>query len=68
MIHTRVNHEYNGDGTKRKDHCCGCFYVIDFGPQEMIFCNECGEARPLLRTEDPDAAAVVAVLDIAGAL
>ena len=62
MIHTMVNHEHNGDGTLRKDHCCGCFNVTDFGMAEMIVCNECGEARLLRRESDPDAVAVVGVL------
>ena len=59
MFHTMVNHAHNGDGTVRKEHCCGCFNLVDFGAREMISCNECGEMRLLGTTADPDAAAVV---------
>lgn len=59
--YTSINHEHNGDGTARAEHCCGCYNIRTMGGELWMVCNECGEADPLGTTNHPDAAAIRAL-------
>ena len=59
MLTTAINHGYtNADGSRREDHCCGCWHVESDGWQKVLAkCNECGEERDLaaMLQKEPDA-------------
>jgi len=48
---SRIWHEHNADGSKRKRHCCGCWIFAWFEPITIrATCNECGEQREAIAT------------------
>lgn len=56
-LKTMYWHSHNADGTRRTEHCCGCWSVV-LDDHLYLQCNECGEKRDLTNTVDPDRSAV----------